>query len=1011
MRLERILPVLLGMTFIGVATPAGAVQQPAQLAGRPVLEVASGPPVRLSRIHQWHLPPKAAEPGWRRLQVELGPATWAIWDQVTGVPSRIWGAGVELPTAMASAATAEKQVRAFLARHIDLLAPGCSPGDFVLVSNDLDAGMRTLGFVQTAAGMPVIGGQVSFRIKNDRLFMIGSEALPHVQATPPGQPLSTDVALKAAESWVLSELAAHAQAQSVEGPFVLPLVSTRGVRTQTVLRVTVAAAQPTGLWAVYLDADSAAPVAREQLLRFGAGTVLYNTPVRWPGSNRSDYPAAYATLDVDGPSQTSDGSGGVTWSGSGQVAVLARAEGTYVEVDNEAGGEATESLQLGDQGSAVWNALPSETIDAQLTGFIHANRVKEHVRGFAPGLTYLDELLPVNVNINDECNAFYSGQNGSINFFQSSSNCSNTGRLPDVIYHEFGHALHHHAIIDGVGYTEGALGEGTSDYLAATITGDPGMGRGFHKTNAPLRHLDPSNGEHRWPEDLGEIHHGGLIIGGTLWDLRKLLIAKHGEPTGVATSDALYYQALRRAVDMPTMYFETLAADDTDGNLDNGTPNVCEINEAYGSHGLRQVTAAITDLAVQPPGLDDYEVTLAITGAFPMCPADNAISGELSWRLREQPTTGGTVAMAQAADEFTATIPFQDDGAVVQYRVELTFGDGSVVIYPYNAADRYYEFFVGQVEPIYCTDFETDPELDGWTHALASGSPQPGADDWQWGEPQGQPPSGDPSAAYSGDNVYGNDLGGGQWDGKYQPDKVNYALSPTINTSGYDYVRLQYRRWLTVEDGFYDQATIYANGSSAWTNFNSNAEEASTIHHQDREWRFHDVDLTDHVVADEVSVMFEVATDPGLHLGGWTLDDLCVVGWVPTVCGDGVQSTNEECDDGSSNSDSTPDACRTDCTEAGCGDGVTDSGEECDDGDTLNGNGCETDCSLTPSGPGGSGGGGAGGAPPVPATGPIVIDQGCGCRVPAERDEQGWPPWALGALGLGLSLAARRRRW
>lgn len=48
------------------------------------------------------------------------------------------------------------------------------------------------------------------------------------------------------------------------------------------------------------------------------------------------------------------------------------------------------------------------------------------------------------------------------------------------------------------------------------------------------------------------------------------------------------------------------------------------------------------------------------------------------------------------------------------------------------------------------------------------------------------------------------------------------------------------------------------------------------------------------------------------------------------VCGDGVVAGIELCDDGPSNSDSRPDACRTDCTLPRCGDRVVDAGEEVD---------------------------------------------------------------------------------
>lgn len=64
----------------------------------------------------------------------------------------------------------------------------------------------------------------------------------------------------------------------------------------------------------------------------------------------------------------------------------------------------------------------------------------------------------------------------------------------------------------------------------------------------------------------------------------------------------------------------------------------------------------------------------------------------------------------------------------------------------------------------------------------------------------------------------------------------------------------------------------------------------------------------------------------------------------PSSCGNGVIEGFEECDDGSANSDSTPDACREDCRAPWCGDEVVDSGEECDDGNGLSGDGCPALC-------------------------------------------------------------------
>jgi hypothetical protein len=68
-------------------------------------------------------------------------------------------------------------------------------------------------------------------------------------------------------------------------------------------------------------------------------------------------------------------------------------------------------------------------------------------------------------------------------------------------------------------------------------------------------------------------------------------------------------------------------------------------------------------------------------------------------------------------------------------------------------------------------------------------------------------------------------------------------------------------------------------------------------------------------------------------------------------CGNGVVEEFEDCDDGPANSDTMPNACRTDCDLPRCGDGVVDDAmmEECDDGPDngdLTPNACRTTCVL-----------------------------------------------------------------
>ncbi|MBI5488139.1 MAG: hypothetical protein HY905_12470 [Deltaproteobacteria bacterium] len=81
--------------------------------------------------------------------------------------------------------------------------------------------------------------------------------------------------------------------------------------------------------------------------------------------------------------------------------------------------------------------------------------------------------------------------------------------------------------------------------------------------------------------------------------------------------------------------------------------------------------------------------------------------------------------------------------------------------------------------------------------------------------------------------------------------------------------------------------------------------------------------------------------------------DDCLSTCVAASCGDGfVHAAAEECDDGAANSDTEPDACRTDCRPARCGDAAVDTGEGCDDGNTIDDDGCTNACALPSCGDG-----------------------------------------------------------
>lgn len=931
------------------------VARSARVAHAPEIEVKSGPAARMQPAMRWNRVPGSASRAWNSFVTITGQRWQSLWDMDTGVPSRIFGAGILMPGSVASSERAAAYARTFLAEHIDLLAPGARAEDFVIVTNHLGHDMRTIGMVQHYQGMRVLGGQVSFRFKRDRLFVIASEALPHVNAAAPDRSLDPVLAQSNARSWVMarrSDIGAIASARAEasvwasasDGPYILPIVSRGSISYQTVARVTVEERAPMGRWHVYVDALTGEPVARKQMLRFAEGAIEYNVPERYPGGPHINAPARDTSILIDTVPAATNGSGLLSWLGDQSVTVRASVSGPLVNVVNQTGDTALQSFVLAPSGIARWIASSDEKIDAQLTTFIHARVAKDFARTIAPELAFLDQELQANVNIDDTCNAFSDGY--TINFFEQSGICENTGRLPDVVYHEFGHVLHNQALLEGVGAFDGAFSEGLSDYLAAAITGDPGMGRGFFFDANPLRNIDPVDDEYRWPDDIAEIHFTGLIFAGAMWDLRKGLVAAYGEQDGVALANRLFYAAVQRAINIPSTYVEILAADDDDGNLENGTPNECLINDTFGrKHGLRSLGADIEPLGVQPPERDGYEISLRVTGTSARCPNDEVASVALQWGLRGdgEDALASEIVLDNVDGVHIGIVPRQPDGSVVRYRVKATLVDGSSYTFPTNLADPAYEFYVGNVVELYCTDFESNVyQSNEWTQRVLEGSLR--ILSWEWGSPAGL--GVDPKAAFSGTGMIGTDIGIDAKDGFYPNNSTGVTQSPVIDVNNYSDVRLQYRRWLTVEDALYDHASIYSNGTMVWRNLDT---EDGATHHLDTEWVFHDVPLSQGILDGTVQVAFEINSDQGLEFGGWNIDDLCVVANPSSICGDGQITGAETCDEGGANSDTAANACRTNCRVAACGDGIQDQGEACDDGNAIDEDGCSSLCEATAS--------------------------------------------------------------
>ena len=195
---------------------------------------------------------------------------------------------------------------------------------------------------------------------------------------------------------------------------------------------------------------------------------------------------------------------------------------------------------------------------------------------------WANEVLHVNVNVRDTCNAYYDG---SLNFFKAGDGCLNTGRTADVVYHEYGHGIHEHSPATGSDLTmDDQVSEGIADYVAATITGNPNM-RGLFACDDNFRSCVNELtycAENCDMDEYAEVHDAGQVICAVWWEFREQMVARQGKSKGIKTADRVFLKYLSLVGDMNSSYEAAIAADDdNDDDVSNGTTHSCELNRAF----------------------------------------------------------------------------------------------------------------------------------------------------------------------------------------------------------------------------------------------------------------------------------------------------------------------------------------------------------------------------------------------------------------------------------------------
>ncbi|MCC7140945.1 MAG: T9SS type A sorting domain-containing protein [Candidatus Eisenbacteria bacterium] len=302
--------------------------------------------------------------------------------------------------------------------------------------------------------------------------------------------------------------------------------------------------------------------------------------------------------------------------------------------------------------------------------FYHTNIVHDWVKQISPGFTGVDYEMPVNVNINANCNAFWDGT--GINFYKGGGGCTNTAQVPDVVYHEYGHGDVQFSFAPV--FATGSQHEGFADYHACSLTNQPLMGRGMSGPGTHIRDLD---NDRTWPapECNAEPHCLGTVIGGALWHMRENLIGRLGQSAGVEFADRLFHDAMAgRSLSFEGYMYDLLALDDDNGTLVDGTPHALEILPAFKRHNLGP--GYVLQVQHTPvPDTEEGDQPIEVRAVFD-CPAgiiaDSCGVYYSTGPIGQTPTTGPTrLAMLPTGGprEFRAFVPGQPLGTEVNYWV------------------------------------------------------------------------------------------------------------------------------------------------------------------------------------------------------------------------------------------------------------------------------------------------------------------------------------------------------
>ena len=538
-------------------------------------------------------------------------------------------------------------------------------------------------------GVPVRGSYLTGTINHGNLILFGAQHWGDINtSTDPG--ISGDAALQAVQSYVEPH-----PVNSAWGKTELVLVPV--VKGRDLSRVPVGQGLDYRLaWVIrpafdgdmrrfesLVDAHSGELLSFEDTNQYAAtprevkGGVfpVTNDGIVPDGVEQAGWPMPFDNVSTPGGTVTTDSGGNLPVPVDGVIE--SNLSGPFIRMNDNCGSISltdTDDIDFGTSGGTDC-ATPgfggAGNTHASRTGFHELNRIKEMGRGQLPSNTWLQQQLTSNMNINNTCNAFW---NGTVNFYRSGGGCSNTGEIAGVFDHEWGHGMDANDATPGIAQPSG---EGIADIYTALRLNDSCIGRNFRAsvcsgngdpclTCTGVRDIDYLKRASGNPHDYswsnancgGSVHCKGGVYSEAVWSLwkRELQSAPYNMDNNTA-HEIVTRLTFIGAGNTGTWfsggppnggcagssgYLNYLAADDDNGNLNDGTPHMRAIFEAFNDQEIACATPTVQD-----SGCAGTPTLAPVVTASPL---DKSVS--LSW---------GAVAGASGYEVFRTDGVFQCD--------------------------------------------------------------------------------------------------------------------------------------------------------------------------------------------------------------------------------------------------------------------------------------------------------------------------------------------------------------